>query len=140
MKETENILLVEDDDVDAMTVKRAFKEIGLNNPFHREENGEDALTYLRDKNNPTPGLILLDINMPRMNGIEFLTIAKADEALKKIPVVILTTSKEDQDRIETFSLSVAGYMLKPVDYRQFVETIRKIKEYWIISESPSGSE
>jgi CheY-like chemotaxis protein len=131
-------LLVEDDNVDAMTVGRAFKELKILNPLVHRTNGEEALEYLKDESNVQPCIILLDLNMPRMNGIEFLKIAKADDVLKKIPVVVLTTSKEERDIVESFKLSVAGYIVKPVDYKKFVETIRTIDLYWTLSELPNG--
>ncbi|KAF0199903.1 MAG: response regulator receiver [Bacteroidetes bacterium] len=136
MIKNKTILLVEDDMIDAMTVKRALKELNVINPVDTVENGEEALEFLRDSKNELPGIILLDLNMPRMNGIEFLGIAKKDEKLKHIPVIILTTSLEEIDRIDTFSLGVAGYMVKPVDYKQFVEVIKAIKLYWSLSELP----
>ena len=74
--------------------------------------------------------------MPRMNGIEFLTVAKADDALKRIPVVVLTTSRAEADRFATFNLGIAGYMVKPVDYHQFSNTVQLIRDYWAISEMP----
>jgi CheY-like chemotaxis protein len=131
-----SILLVEDDQVDAMTVRRALKELHVMNPLQHVENGEEALHYLRDTANSRPCLILLDLNMPIMGGIEFLQIAKKDTALKGIPVVVLTTSEEQEDKVETFQLGVAGYMRKPVDYPNFVEMIRAIDAYWTISELP----
>ena len=115
------ILLVEDDQVDVMTVKRALKEIKVTNPIVNLENGEEALKYLRDPDNAKPCIILLDLNMPIMNGIEFLQVAKNDAQLKRIPVIVLTTSEEQQDKVNSFDWGVAGYMAKPVDYRQFVE-------------------
>ena len=130
------ILLVEDDQVDIMTVKRALKEIHVTNPVVNLENGDEALTHLRDPNNVKPCIILLDLNMPIMNGIEFLQVAKHDAQLKRIPVVVLTTSAEQQDKVNSFDLGVAGYMAKPVDYRQFVEVMRSIDAYWTISEMP----
>ena len=130
------ILLVEDDQVDVMTVKRALKEIRVNNPIVNQENGDEALKFLRDPGNERPCIILLDLNMPIMNGIEFLKIVKQDELLKRIPVVVLTTSEEQPDKIKSFNLGVAGYMAKPVDYRQFVEVMRTIDAYWTISEVP----
>jgi CheY-like chemotaxis protein len=130
------ILLVEDDQVDIMTVKRSLKEIRVTNPLVNKENGEDALNYLRDPKNEKPCIILLDLNMPVMNGIEFLQIVKHDSQLKRIPVVVLTTSEEQQDKVNSFDLGVAGYMAKPVDYRQFVEVMRSIDAYWTISEMP----
>lgn len=130
------ILLVEDDQVDVMTVKRALKEIHVTNPVVNLENGEEALKYLRDPKSAKPCIILLDLNMPIMNGIEFLQVAKHDPQTKHIPVVVLTTSEEQQDKVNSFNLGVAGYMAKPVDYRQFVEVMRTIDAYWTISELP----
>ena len=102
-------------------------------------NGEKALEYLKDENTEKPCLVLLDLNMPRMNGIEFLEIIKRDDNLKKIPVIVLTTSNEEKDKIESFRLSVAGYMVKPIDYQQFVEMIKTINIYWTTSELPEDS-
>jgi CheY-like chemotaxis protein len=130
------ILLVEDDIVDAMTVKRALRDINVTNQLDTVRNGEEALDHLRNGQNHKPCIILLDLNMPKMNGIEFLRIAKQDELLRRIPVVVLTTSKGEQERTESFKLSVAGYMIKPVDYLQFVETVRTIGMYWTLSELP----
>lgn len=130
------ILLVEDDQVDTMTVKRALKEIHVTNPLIHLENGEEAVHYLRDSEREKPCIILLDLNMPIMNGIEFLQVVKHDDYLRRIPVVVLTTSEEQQDKVNSFNLGVAGYMAKPVDYRQFVEVMRSIDAYWTISEMP----
>jgi CheY-like chemotaxis protein len=142
MRNLKPILLVEDDSVDAMTVKRAFKDLKITNLLVHKFNGEEALEYLRSNGNGNsngkPCVILLDLNMPRMNGVEFLKVIKADDKLKKIPVVVLTTSQEQQDKIESFKLSVAGYMLKSVDYKRFVEVIRTINLYWTLSELPNG--
>lgn len=129
--------MVEDDRVDAMTVRRALKDLKVMNELVHKLNGEEALDYLRNESNKKPCVILLDLNMPRMTGIEFLKVAKADEALKKIPVIVLTTSEEEQDVVESFSLSVAGYIVKPVDYKKFVEAIRIIQLYWTLSELPN---
>lgn len=136
MRDSRPVLLVEDDTIDAMTVRRAFRDLKVANPLVHTVNGEEALACLRDEAKDKPCLILLDLNMPKMNGIEFLTIAKADPVLKKIPVVVLTTSSEERDVVESFRLSVAGYIIKPVDYRNFVEAIRTINVYWTLSEMP----
>lgn len=139
MRSNKPILLVEDDRVDAMTVKRALKEIKITNQLIVRKNGEEALEYLHDIWNEKPAIILLDLNMPKMNGIEFLKIAKGNESedsIKKIPVVVLTTSHEEWDRVESFILGVAGYMVKPVDYKQFVDIVRAIDLYWTLSELP----
>lgn len=135
MKKQQTILLVEDDVVDQMTVKRALKDIHVTNLLKIANNGEEALEFLMDEKNELPGIILLDLNMPRMNGIEFLKIIKENNRIKRIPVVVLTTSREEQDRINTFDLGIAGYMVKPVDYMQFVEVIKTINLYWTLSES-----
>lgn len=137
MTPQQHILLVEDDDIDAMTVRRTLKELGAPNPLDRAIDGEEALAFLRDPANPRPGLILLDLNMPRMNGIEFVAEIKLDESLRLIPVVVLTTSSEQGDRIAAFSNSVAGYMVKPVDYPQFVAIMSLIRDYWMTSVTPS---
>jgi CheY-like chemotaxis protein len=130
------LLLVEDDQVDVMTIKRALKEIHVVNSVVHVENGEQALAYLRNPDNERPCIILLDLNMPVMNGIEFLEVAKRDDQLRRFPVIVLTTSEEQQDKLNSFDLGVAGYMAKPVDYRQFVEVMRSIDLYWTISEMP----
>jgi CheY-like chemotaxis protein len=130
------ILLVEDDQVDVMTIKRALRDIHVLNPLVHVENGEDALDYLRDPVNTKPCIILLDLNMPIMSGIEFLQVAKNDPHLRRYPVIVLTTSEEQQDKVNSFDLGVAGYMAKPVDYKQFVEVMRSIDLYWSISELP----
>ncbi len=131
-------MLVEDDRVDAMTVKRALKDLKVANPLVHTHNGEEALEYLRSESNKKPCVILLDLNMPKMNGIEFLKIAKGNEELKKIPVIVLTTSEDEQDKVESFNLSVAGYIVKPTDYKKFVEAVRTIDLYWTLSKLPDG--
>ena len=136
MKTDETILLVEDDVVDAMTVKRALKDINVTNKLVVKGNGEEALQYLRDESNQRPCIIILDINMPKMNGIELLRMLKQDDELRRIPAIVLTTSQGEQDRLHSFDLSAAGYMIKPVEYPQFVETVRKINLYWTLSELP----
>ncbi len=136
MRSEQTILLVEDDQVDFMTIQRALRQLETPNPLHHVTDGEKALEYLRDATKPRPALILLDLNMPRMNGHEFLAHVKDDPLLKMIPVVILTTSGDDGDRVSSFEKSVAGYMIKPVEYPKFLETMRKIRDYWIASELP----
>jgi CheY-like chemotaxis protein len=134
------ILLVEDDRVDAMTLKRALKDLKVTNQLVHRLNGEEALNYLQDESNEKPCVIILDLNMPKMNGMEFLKIAKADETLRRLPVVVLTTSKDEWDRFQSFDLSVAGYIIKPADYKRFLEAIRTIHLYWTLSELPNNIE
>ena len=136
MRSMKPIMLVEDDHVDAMTLKRALKDLKVTNQLVHKINGEEALEYLRDESNLRPCVIFLDLNMPKMNGIEFLQVAKSDEDLRRIPVVIFTTSKNEWDRFESFNLSAAGYIVKPTDYRSFVEAIRTVELYWTLSEFP----
>ncbi|MBN1975743.1 MAG: response regulator [Sedimentisphaerales bacterium] len=137
MKNCKPILLVEDDDVDAMTVRRAFKELKVTNQLIRSVNGEEALKYLKDQSNEAPCVILLDLNMPKMNGIEFLDFVKSDETLKYIPAIVLTTSNEECDISGSFKHSAAGYIVKPVEYKKFVEAIMTINLYWTLSELPA---
>ncbi len=134
MSDEKPILLVEDDHVDVMAVKRSVKQLKIENPLVVASNGEEALEYLTNDQNSLPAIILLDINMPKMNGIEFLSVLKKNERLKRLPVVVLTTSQEDQDRFDSFDLGASGYMLKPVDYSRFVEVVRTIHTYWSLSE------
>jgi len=136
-----NILLVEDDEVDAMNVQRAFKKNNINNPLYVANNGLEALVMLRGDGNPPSippeqRLILLDLNMPKMNGIEFLRELRADPELKLIPVIVLTTSNEDRDKVEAFNFNVAGYIVKPVTFSNFVEAVATLNKYWALSELP----
>lgn len=136
MRSTKPIMLVEDDHVDAMTLKRALRDLKVANQLVHTNNGEEALEYLRNEDNPRPCVIFLDLNMPKMNGIEFLQIAKADNDFRRFPVIVFTTSKNEWDRFESFNLSAAGYIVKPADYKSFVEAIRTVELYWTLSEFP----
>src|SRR4051812_8990852 len=136
MKSDAPILLVEDDEIDAATVERALRELHVCNPLARVENGEEGLAWLRDDSHAAPSIILLDLNMPVMSGLEFLETVKEDERLRRIPVVVLTTSQLETDKVASFERPVAGYMVKPVDYAQFVEVVRTINLYWKLSETP----
>jgi CheY-like chemotaxis protein len=132
-----NILLVEDDEVDVMNVKRAFEKYHIMNPVFVAENGLEALQMLRT--GAVPGerrIILLDLNMPRMNGIEFLRALRADAELKSTTVVVLTTSNNDRDKIEAYNLNVAGYLVKPVTFSEFAELMITLNKYWSLVELP----
>lgn len=137
-----NILLVEDDEVDVMNVKRAFKKYRITNPLYVAGNGIEALKMLNPQNGETPEvpknrrLILLDLNMPKMNGLEFLHKIREDDALKRTPVIVLTTSDEDKDRIEAYNLNVAGYILKPVTFANFADVMVALNKYWALCEMP----
>ena len=127
------ILLVEDDIVDAMTVKRALKELKVTNELVHTTDGKRALEYLRTPGNAQPCVIFLDLNMPEMNGIEFLQIIKAEVILKEIPVVILAASSEEKNIVETFHLGVAGYICKPIDAKKLDE-FKPVKMYWTVEQ------
>jgi CheY-like chemotaxis protein len=137
-----HILLVEDDEVDVMNVRRAFKKNNIVNPLYMAANGLEALAILRQEKKIEPPmpqerrLILLDLNMPRMNGSEFLRELRLDESLRSIPVIVLTTSNEDRDKVEAYNLNVAGYILKPVTFSNFVEVMATLNKYWMLSEIP----
>lgn len=136
-----NILLVEDDEVDVMNVRRAFRKSNITNPLYVATNGLEALAMLRTEASSTvipPGrrLILLDLNMPKMGGIEFLKHLRADSMLRLIPVIVLTTSNQDKDRVEAYGLNVAGYILKPVTFASFAETMATLNKYWALCELP----
>lgn len=130
------ILLVEDDKIDQKSVQRAFHDLKIVNPLVVVQNGREAIDYLNDAEHKQPCLILMDLRMPIMSGLECLEILKKTENLKRIPVVVLTTSKDDQDLKQSFNLGVVGYMVKPVDYQKFVEMVRTIQVYWILSLTP----
>lgn len=132
-----NILLVEDDEVDVRSVQRAFKKGNITNPVHVAGNGIEALAMLRGQTLPqNRRIVLLDINMPKMNGIEFLREVRKDPALAPLSVVVLTTSNEDRDRMEAYRLNVAGYLLKPVTFNDFVNVMSTLNKYWTLMELP----
>ena len=132
-----NILLVEDDEVDVMNVRRAFERNNVSNPLFVAGNGLEALEILRgDKLPKERRLVLLDLNMPKMNGIEFLQALRADPELSSLPVVVLTTSNDDQDKIDAYNLNVAGYLLKPVTFSNFCERMTTLNKYWTLVEMP----
>jgi len=132
-----HILLVDDDEVDVMNVQRALLKNHIANPVHTATNGVEALEKLRDGSIPSPRrLVLLDLNMPKMNGIEFLRELRADPHLRATSVVVLTTSNEQRDKVEAFELNVAGYMIKPVRFAKFVEIMATINKYWLLVEMP----
>ncbi len=133
-----HILLVDDDEVDVMNVQRAFKRNNISNPLYVANNGLEALEMLRGAA-AIPGprrLILLDLNMPKMNGLEFLRAIRDDPVLRPLTVVVLTTSDDERDRIEAYNLNVAGYILKPVTFSAFVEAMATLNKYWTINEFP----
>jgi CheY-like chemotaxis protein len=137
MEKTLNILLVEDDQVDVMNVKRAFAKNRITNPLYVASNGLEALEMIRNGKVPAERrIVLLDLNMPKMNGIEFLRELRADPEQHLTPVVVLTTSNDERDKIEAYNLNVAGYLLKPVTFLNFVEVMAALNKYWTLVELP----
>jgi hypothetical protein len=136
-----NILLIEDDEVDVMNVQRALKKNSATSCLYRAANGIEALTMLRNnihitKESNSKLLILLDLNMPKMGGLEFLQELRSDLDLRHLPVVILTTSKQDSDLVRAYEYNVAGYIVKPLNFSNFLETIDLLNRYWSLSEMP----
>ena len=135
-----NILLVEDDEVDVMAVKRAFRELKIANPLIEAKDGIEALEILRGVNGhvpiPRPLVILLDLNMPRMGGMEFLDELRKDPDLHRCVVFIMTTSADEQDRVRAYDKNVAGYVLKHNPGHSFIDAISMLQHYWRVVELP----
>jgi CheY-like chemotaxis protein len=132
-----NILLVEDDDVDVMNVRRAFEKAHIANPLFVAADGLEALEKLRSGEVPNNRrIVLLDLNMPRMNGIEFLRELRKDPQLSAIPVVVLTTSTMDRDKFDAYQLNIAGYLVKPVTFSDFCDLMVTLNKYWALVELP----
>lgn len=132
-----NILLVEDDEVDVMNVQRAFQIHHISNPLSVARNGVEALDMLRRGDVPAERrMVLLDLNMPMMNGLEFLRELRSDPQLSRTPVVVLTTSADDRDRMEAYDLHVAGYLVKPVTFASFADLMVRLDKYWTVIELP----
>ena len=127
------VLLIEDDMIEVMKFNRAVRSLNLNHNIIEANNGEDALKVLEEKD-CLPDIILLDLNMPKINGIEFLNILKNDEVLKYIPTIILTTSNNQRDLLECYKIGIAGYMLKPLKYEEYVSKIERLLDYWSTNE------
>jgi len=132
-----NILLVEDDEVDVMNVQRAFQKNNIANPLFTAGDGLEALEQLRSGRLPKERrIVLLDLNMPRMNGIEFLRELRNDPELRSTTVVVLTTSNDERDKVDAYDLNVAGYLLKPVTFSNFCEVMAALNRYWALVELP----
>ncbi|MDV6235744.1 response regulator [Leptospira ellisii] len=133
-----HILVAEDDPDDRLLMRDGFRENNLINPLHFVKDGEELIEFLLNKGEysdilkyPKPGFILLDLNMPRMDGREVLKALKGIPELKKIPVIVLTTSREEEDMIQTYDLGANSFIRKPVDFGAFIDTIRTLGEYWL---------
>jgi CheY-like chemotaxis protein len=140
MDKTVNILLVEDDEIDVMGVRRAFRKLKIANPLTVAHNGLEALRILRGEDGheapKRPYMVLLDLNLPRMNGIEFLTELRRDPELHSTIVFVLTTSKDDEDRFAAYELNVAGYMVKSKIGKDFMDLVSMLDHYWRVIEFP----
>lgn len=130
LPESQPILIVEDSPDDFEATKRAFAKANLRNRIERAESGEDALKYLRLDTNAKPGIILLDLNMPGLDGRKTLEIIKQTTELKTIPVIILTTSNDERDVQACYELGANTYIQKPVDFDGLIAAIKRLKEYW----------
>jgi CheY-like chemotaxis protein len=130
-----NILLIDDDIIEVMKLKRVVDSLALNHKITEASNGEEALNILRQKDN-NPDIILLDLNMPKISGIEFITILKENKDFKCIPTIILTTSSNMNDIKKCCEIGIAGYVIKPLKYEDYVSNIEKILAYWSINEKP----
>jgi CheY-like chemotaxis protein len=128
-----NILLIEDDEIEVMKFNRVLSTLKTAHKIVEANNGEEAITILKEKE-IVPDIIVLDLNMPKINGIEFLGILKSDEYLKYIPAIVLTTSSNRSDLLECYRIGIAGYLLKPLKYDEYVDRVTKLVEYWSANE------
>jgi CheY-like chemotaxis protein len=130
-----DVLLVEDDDGDVLMTREAFEHYKILNTLHVVSDGEQALQFVHQQGDyadaPRPGLIMLDLNLPRRDGLEVLAELKADPELRVIPVVILTTSQAEEDIVRSYALHANAYVTKPVDFERFIEVIRQIDNFFI---------
>lgn len=131
------ILLIEDDNIEIMKLQRTVAKLALQHKIIEAKNGEQALETLKSAN-PLPDIILLDLNMPRMSGIEFLRILKEDETMKYLPTVILTTSENRADLLECYKIGIAGYIIKPLKFEDYQDKLSKVLAYWNVNELVKG--
>lgn len=142
-----HILIADDDEEDRMLIRQALLRNQINNPMHFVENGEEVLDYLynrrqyaADEAYPRPGLILLDLNMPKMDGREAIIEIKKDPELRSIPIVVLTTSSAEEDILRSYNLGINSFITKPVTFNGFVEVMKILNQYWLeIVELPPSS-
>nr|WP_320021202.1 response regulator [uncultured Draconibacterium sp.] len=133
MQKKLNILLIEDDTIEVMKLHRTISTQKLDHKIIEAKNGEEALTFLKKKEQ-LPDIIFLDLNMPKVNGIEFLKILKNDDVLKYIPAIVLTTSSNQNDIMECYKIGIAGYLIKPLKYEDYVHKLTTAMEYWSLNE------
>ena len=136
MRNSHPIMLIENNPLEAMRVRRALEALSARCLIAHSTDGEEALIYLRNSNNKKPCLILLNLDMPKMSGVDFLQTLKEDKALRSIPVVVLSTSGSSENVSKTYQLGVAGFIVKPHDDEGFEKTIDSINHYWKLSEVP----
>jgi CheY-like chemotaxis protein len=144
-KESFVVLMAEDDEHDIVATKRAWKKHHIANPLYIVNNGEECLDFLHRRGKysepgtaPRPGILLLDIKMPKMDGLTVLKHIREDEELRSLPVIILTTSKADEDRLRSYDLGVNAYIVKPVGFERFSKAVRTINLFWQLVELPGG--
>ncbi|MFC2110221.1 response regulator [Bacteroidota bacterium] len=128
-----SILLIEDDTIEVMKLNRTISKLTLNHKVIEKNNGEEALDYLKSTT-LVPDIILLDLNMPKMNGVEFLSVLRNDPVLKYIPTIILTTSNNQKDLLDCYNLGITGYIIKPLKYDDYVSKLEKLLAYWSVNE------
>jgi CheY-like chemotaxis protein len=133
MEKRLKVLLVEDNLIEIMKMNRTISLLKLNHTIYETKNGEEALKFLENKQN-IPDIILLDLNMPKISGLEFLKIIKADDNLKHIPTIILTTSSNHKDLLDCYKTGMSGYVLKPLKYEDYVKKIETVLAYWSVNE------
>ena len=137
------VLMAEDDEHDIVAIKRAWKEHHIANPLYIVNDGEECLDFLHQRGKytepnpaPRPGIVLLDIKMPKMDGLAVLKYIREDEEFRRLPVVMLTTSKSEEDRLRSYDLGVNAYIVKPVGFQNFSEAVRTINLFWQLVELP----
>lgn len=124
-----NVLFIEDDAIETMKLNRTVSKLQLNYKITEVKNGEEAINFLRS-DECLPDIILLDLNMPKMSGIEFLEILKVDAVLKYLPIIVLTTSENRADLLECYRLGIAGYVIKPLKYGDYERKMESVFKYW----------
>jgi len=140
------VLMAEDDEHDIVAVKRAWKKRSINNPLYIVNNGEECLDYLHRRGKysdpgvaPRPGIVLLDIKMPRMDGLAVLDYIRKSDEFNRLPVIILTTSKDEQDRLKSYDLRANAYIIKPIGFDNFSEAVNTINLFWELVQLPEES-
>ncbi|MEL6918289.1 MAG: response regulator [Bacteroidota bacterium] len=128
-----NVLFIEDDVIETMKLQRTVSKLRLKHKITEAKNGEEALEILRGESQ-LPDIVLLDLNMPRMSGLEFLKILKEDDVLKYLPTIILTTSENRTDLLECYRIGIAGYVIKPLKYEDYEEKLENVLRYWEMNE------